>query len=156
LQMPEIFVVLATAGAVLAFVNAARRDVAVPSRAALMLVATAATLPIAITVVTRPAMYNGIRHFMFVVPPLAVLGGLAGARLLDRATQRGRAALAVAAAVLTAALVPPVVEMVRLHPYQYTYFNGVAGGVAGADGRYMLDFWGLSFKQAAAALRATL
>src|SRR5262245_492324 len=156
LQMPEVFVALATAGAILAFVNAARRDIAVPARAALMLVATAAALPIAITVVTRPAMYNGIRHFMFVVPPLAVLGGFAGARLLDWAAQRGRAALVAASAVLAVAFAPPVVELVRLHPYQYTYFNGVAGGVAGADGRYMLDFWGLSFKQAGAALRAAL
>ena len=39
--------------------------------------------------------------------------------------------------------------MVRLHPYQYAYFNRIAGGVRGADGRYMLDYWGLSFKQAA-------
>jgi len=42
--------------------------------------------------------------------------------------------------------------MVRLHPYQYTYFNRLIGGVAGAQSRYMLDYWGLSFKQAAQAL----
>jgi hypothetical protein len=42
--------------------------------------------------------------------------------------------------------------MVRLHPYEYTYFNRLAGGVAGAQGRYMLDYWGLSLKQASQAL----
>ena len=42
--------------------------------------------------------------------------------------------------------------MVRLHPYEYTYFNRLAGGVAGAHGRYMLDYWGLSFKQASQGL----
>jgi hypothetical protein len=46
--------------------------------------------------------------------------------------------------------------MVRLHPYEYTYFNRLAGGVAGAHGRYMLDYWGLSFKQASQELAATL
>jgi hypothetical protein len=50
----------------------------------------------------------------------------------------------------------PVVEMVRLHPYQYTYFNRIAGGVPGAQGRYMLDYWGLSFKQASQALAAKI
>jgi hypothetical protein len=50
----------------------------------------------------------------------------------------------------------PVVGFVRLHPYQYTHFNHIAGGVPGADGRYMRDYWGLSFRQAGAALRAWL
>jgi hypothetical protein len=50
----------------------------------------------------------------------------------------------------------PVIEMVRLHPYQYTYFNHVAGGVSGARGRYMLDYWGLSFKEASDKLLAKL
>lgn len=44
--------------------------------------------------------------------------------------------------------------MVRLHPYQYTYYNRFAGGVAGARGRYMLDYWGLSLTQASRELRA--
>jgi hypothetical protein len=50
----------------------------------------------------------------------------------------------------------PVAEMVRLHPYEYTYFNGLSGGVAGARNRYMLDYWGLSLKQASHALLARL
>jgi len=50
----------------------------------------------------------------------------------------------------------PVVAMVRLHPYEYTFFNRLAGGVAAAHGRYMLDYWGLSFKQASQGLAAKL
>ena len=46
--------------------------------------------------------------------------------------------------------------MHRLHPYEYTHFNRMAGGVAGAKGRYMLDYWGLALKQAAQELRAVL
>jgi hypothetical protein len=57
---------------------------------------------------------------------------------------------------LGVALALPVVEFVRLHPYQYTHFNHIASGVPGADGRYMRDYWGLSFRQAGAALRAWL
>ena len=43
----------------------------------------AALLPVAIAIVTRPAMYNGIRHFLFVIPPLAVLGGLAAGFIIE-------------------------------------------------------------------------
>jgi hypothetical protein len=57
---------------------------------------------------------------------------------------------------MSAGLALPVVEMVRLHPYEYTYFNAVAGRVAGARTRYMLDYWGLSFKQASLGLAAWL
>ena len=46
--------------------------------------------------------------------------------------------------------------MVRLHPYQYTAFNWASGGVAMAHDNYMLDYWGLAFKQAGEALRAKL
>jgi len=52
--------------------------------------------------------------------------------------------------------VSPVVEMVRLHPYQYTHFNHLAGGIKAADDHYMLDYWGLAFKQAADELHAKL
>ena len=43
--------------------------------------------------------------------------------------------------------------MVRLHPYEYTDFNHIAGGVAGARPDYMLDYWGLSIAQASLKLR---
>jgi hypothetical protein len=122
----------------------------------LAVVTLAATVPIAITVLERPAMYNGIRHFVFVMPPLAALGGLAGAWCIERAGRLGRAATIGAVAMLLVGLAQPVIAMARLHPFQYTHFNHIAGGVKGADDRYMLDFWGLSFKQVSQALRARL
>jgi hypothetical protein len=67
-----------------------------------------------------------------------------------------RPATAFAAAVLLAGLYLPLREMVRLHPYQYTHFNTLAGGIRAADDRYMLDYWGLAFKEAAEQLRAKL
>jgi hypothetical protein len=116
----------------------------------------ASALPIVATVMARPAMYNGIRHFVFVLPPLAVLGGLASAWLIDALQQRSRGLAALAGIVLLVGVTLPIVEMARLHPYEYTYFNRLAGGVADARGRYMLDYWGLSFKQASQGLAATL
>ena len=156
LQLPEIFSALATAGAVGALIAAGRRDVAPNRRAMLLLVVLAALLPIAITILARPAMYNGVRHFVFVLPALAVLGGLAGARLTEVLPQRGRLAPITAALVFAASVALPVTEMVRLHPYEYTYFNRLAGGVRTARERYMLDYWGLSFKQASRGLAAKL
>jgi hypothetical protein len=156
LKEPEIVLLLAIGGTAGALVAALRRGLPVSRRATLLLIALAAALPVATTVLARPAMYNGIRHFVFIMPAVAVLGGLAGAWLLERLARHGRPALAAGAVVATVALVSPVVEMVRLHPYQYTHFNRLAGGIKAADDHYMLDYWGLAFKQAADELHAKL
>jgi hypothetical protein len=100
-------------------------------------------------------MYNGIRHFVFILPPLAVLGGVAGAWLLE-AVRRRRGAVIAAAMFFAAGIAAPVITMARLHPYEYTHFNWLADGVAHARGRYMVDYWGLSFKQASQGLLAKL
>jgi hypothetical protein len=161
LKEPEIFLGLGISGAAGAIVAAFRRDVASSRRAIFTLLVFSALFPVTLTVLTKPAMYNGIRHFAFLAPPLAVLGGLAGAWIAGRLWQMGnpwvrRPAVAFAAAVLVAGLALPVSEMIRLHPYQYTHFNVLAGGIRAADDRYMLDYWGLSFKEAAEELRAKL
>ena len=156
LKLPEIFSLLGLAGAAGAMIAAFRRSVAPQRRALLFAVASAALLPIVVTVIVRPAMYNGIRHFVFVLPPFAVLGGLAGAWLIEVSALRGRALAATAAAVMAAGVVLPVIAMVRLHPYEYTHFNRMAGGMAVARQKFMLDYWGLSLKQASQGLAAKL
>ena len=153
LQTPEILIVLGSLGAVGAAIAAGRRDLTPTRRAILILLVFAALFPIALTVLTRPAMYNGIRHFVFVAPPLAVLGGLAGARILEWLWQMSRPAAVIAAVAITAGLYLPVREMAKIHPYQYSQFNLIAGGMRGADHRYMRDYWGLAFKEAARLLR---
>jgi 4-amino-4-deoxy-L-arabinose transferase-like glycosyltransferase len=156
LKLPIILSVLGFGGAAGAVLAAFAPGIALNRRAVFLLIAMAALLPIAATVALRPAMYNGIRHFVFVLPPLAALGGLCGAFLVQMASQRWRLAPIVAAIIFIAGIIMPVVEMARLHPYEYTYFDRLFGGVAHARDRYMLDYWGLSFKQASQALLAKL
>jgi Dolichyl-phosphate-mannose-protein mannosyltransferase len=156
LTVPEVLLGLGIAGTAGAFVASMRGSLPINRRAVFLLAALAATLPIAITVLTRPAMYNGIRHFVFVVPPFAALGGLAGAWIFDWLRAHGRGMAAAAAALFLVGIMVPLVDMVRLHPYQYTHFNRLSGGIRTADERYMLDYWGLAFKQASEDLRERL
>jgi hypothetical protein len=156
LKLPLLMLALGLGGAAGALSAAARSDVAPPRRAGLLMLVLASFLPIAIAMAMRPALYNGLRHFVFVTPPFAVLGGIAAAWAIDRARAYGRIALTALLALFAAGIADPVVSMVRLHPYQYVYFNPIVGGVRGAEGKYMLDYWGLAFKQAADELRARL
>ena len=155
LQLPEILLALGLSGIAGAIAAVAMRErCSAGHRAALLAVVLAATLPILITIAARPAMYNGIRHFVFVLPPFAVLGGLAGAWIAQRLEPFGRAALVAGALVFFVGAASPVIAMARLHPYEYTHFNRIAGGAAGARPRFMLDYWGLSLTQASRQLRA--
>jgi hypothetical protein len=156
LKLPEIFSLLAGLGLIGALVAVFRPALMPHTRAVQLSIALAALLPIAITVITRPAMYNGIRHFVFVLPPLAVAGGLAGAWIAGRAARFGSAALGVLAVIFAVGIALPVIGMVKLHPYEYAFFNQLAGGARGAQPLYMLDYWGLALKQAGNALRDTL
>ena len=160
LTLPELMLTLGLCGLIGAIIVSAhgtpRRGGSPQRRAALLAVVLAVALPVLVTVATRPAMYNGIRHFVFLMPPFAVLGGLAAAWIARRLRAGGRAASAAAAAVLVIGIGSPVVGMSRLHPYEYTYFNHFIGGVAGARPYYMIDYWGLSMRQASLELRARL
>ena len=121
-------------------------------KSVLAMIALAAMLPLVIAMVKRPALYNGIRHFIFVIPPMAVLAGVAFAWIVDWLKPRGVGLVAAAWTVAALALLLPLSEMVRLHPYQYTYFNHAAGTVRAASSRYMLDYWGLALKEASELL----
>jgi len=156
LKMPELFLLLSAGGVIGTAIAALRPNVSIRRRAVLVLIAMAAALPLVIAVVTRPAMYNGIRHFTFVFPPLAIVAGLAGAWLLRYLIRVSRPAAVAAGLAILLGLLAPIAGMVRLHPYQYAYFNWFAGGTRAADDRFMLDYWGLALKQASQQLRAQL
>jgi hypothetical protein len=156
IKLPEILLLLGSLGVIGCLVASFRNSLPVRYRAALLLIALAFVIPVGITVTTRPAMYNGIRHFLFVLPPLCVLGGLAGGWLLRRLADWSPLAAVAGAAVILCGFALPLHEMIELHPYQYAYFNNLVGGVRAADSRYMLDYWGLSFKQATDELLGVL
>jgi hypothetical protein len=91
-----------------------------------------------------------------VIPPMAVLAGVAFARGMDWLGENRRAWQPAALAVFAFGLLLPLSEMIRLHPYQYTHFNHIAGTVRTADNLFMLDYWGLALKQASDGLREQL
>ncbi len=102
-----------------------------------------AAVPIAYFIAVSPPAYNGIRHFLFVLPPLAVLAALGINLLLELPAPLsglvwGLTALGIFWQAWT---------MVQLHPHQYVYFNSLTGGPAGAEGRYEVEYWGTSLRE---------
>ncbi len=109
------------------------------------LVGTAIVLPLALVIGTGTVLYDGLRHFLFLVPLMAVAAAAAIDHVWPRVpwhrVREGLVGLGLTWLVLQ------VGEFVRVHPHQYIIYNAVAGGVSGASGRFELDFWGNSLKE---------
>lgn len=155
-QLPEPMLALIAFGFIGVLIALLRTSVTSQRKTLLLLILLAALLPIAVAMVTRPALYNGLRHFVFVLPPLALLAGLAASWILGWLRARHIALMMIAALALLATLIPQIIDMAKLHPFQYAYFNRASGGMKAADGRFMIDYWGLSFRQSSEALRDVL
>jgi hypothetical protein len=88
-------------------------------------------------------IYNNFRHLLFILPPLLLIAGI-GMQEIMRRLRPAAAQWALAALVLA----PGMAGIIQLHPYEYIYYNQLVGGVAGAEGRFELDYWLISFRQA--------
>ncbi len=102
--------------------------------------------PIGYTVLTQPTDYDGIRHFLFIVPLLAVIAAFSVTKILLK-TGRSIFSIVLMILIFSSATVTSV-DMIQLHPYQYIYFNRVFGkGLGNAAKSFETDYWGSSYKE---------
>src|SRR6201747_1347807 len=83
LELPEVLLGLTIAAVAGTFALLARPGASGRRKTILLMLTLAATLPLVVAMVKRPALYNGIRHFIFVIPPMTVLAGVAFAQGMD-------------------------------------------------------------------------
>lgn len=115
-----------------------------PKPLALVLIWVA--LPLLLYVALRPNTYDGIRHFLFLLPGIACLAGLGFVDAWQRFNAwTARFGLTTIAIVSSLAI---LAGMVQLHPYQLSHFNGFVGGVKGANGKYDTEYWLTSYRAA--------
>jgi hypothetical protein len=148
LTLPELYPVAFVLGA-LALARRLRRPLDGAARlrvVQILWVAALALLPVAWVVAMRTPLYDGLRHFLFVMPLLAVLAGVAFAAYLR--SSRGWLDAGFAGGAIGILCVVTLVDMIELHPYQTVYFNRtVAGGLVRAVSNYETDYWCLSYKE---------
>jgi hypothetical protein len=100
-------------------------------------------IPFAYVLLRRPPMYDGFRHFLFIVPPLFVLAGIALDQIFNSLQKTW-----LQVTITFALLLPGIIPGIRLHPYQYTYYNQFVGGTGDAALRYETDYWLTCYKEA--------
>jgi 4-amino-4-deoxy-L-arabinose transferase-like glycosyltransferase len=100
-------------------------------------------VPFAYVILKRPPMYDGFRHFMFILPAIFVLGGVAMEAIFARLKPAAWRSLAIALLIS-----PGLIAGIKLHPYEYTYYNQFAGGTDQASYNFETDYWLTCYKDA--------
>ena len=91
-------------------------------------------------VIMRLALYDNFRQVLFILPPIFLMAGVAFEKIKSTKWQ---------IALVTLCLIPGVMGIVSLHPYEYIYYNRFVGGMDGAQGRFEADYWVTSYREAA-------
>jgi hypothetical protein len=115
-----------------------------------LLIATAILFPVCYAIAIKAVLFDGMRHFIFVLPPIALVAGLVGDGLFERLRHfRYRQVLL---ALLGVYGFGHLTIMVLLHPDEYVYYNGFIGGVKGAEQLFKTDYWANSYAEAVKGL----
>jgi hypothetical protein len=96
----------------------------------------------------KPSVYDGFRHFLFIMPPVFITIGFCFQWLWQKLKP------AIWAMVIIAVLLPGVVGIVSLHPYEYAYYNQFVGGIGHAFRIYETEYWLTCYKEAIEWTRA--
>ncbi|HAE60401.1 MAG TPA: hypothetical protein DCG54_13075 [Anaerolineae bacterium] len=109
-----------------------------------------------------PSMYDGIRHFLFLLPPLFILTGMGMEAVqwtvssIQSSVFSGQKSSRIQTAfnvqhstfnifLACVLLLPGIFGIMHLHPYQYTYYNSLAGQTYRV---YENDYWLTCYKEA--------
>jgi hypothetical protein len=99
----------------------------------------------------RPALYDGLRHFLFILPPIFIFIGLTFEHLHKYIVSSW-----LYAGLILLSLLPGILGIIQLHPYEYTYYNSFVGGTGAAFRQYETDYWLTCYKEAVEALEQTV
>ncbi len=115
-----------------------------------LLMAAWLLIPLLYAVLLRPPMYDGMRHFLFILPPVFVATGFAFELLFDKIKPHW-----INAVLVMVLLAPGIAGMIQLHPYEYAYYNSLMGGTGGAFRHYETEYWLTCYKEAVEGLDRT-
>lgn len=100
-------------------------------------------IPFAYVLLRKPPMYDGYRHFLFMLPPLFIFSGF----VFDKIFVVVKSHWAIGLLTLLL-LLPGIHGFIQLHPYEYAYYNSLTGGTGGAFRTYETDYWLTCYKEA--------
>lgn len=157
-KLPELVIVLLVIGAALALGNLIqrRRRLQFKEIAPYTLLVFAIAFPPTYAVVQGSYVYDELRHFLFIIPPLFCLAGVVSHRIFEQVQHR-RMAQGLCTLTISLYAITMTWQMASLHPYEYCYYNSLIGGVRGAHQEgYDVDYWASSYRESVRRLEEYL
>jgi hypothetical protein len=97
-------------------------------------------LPLVTFIILRPTLYDNFRQTFFILPPIFLMAGLVFEQIRKPVLQ---------VALIALVVMPGLIASLKLHPYEYVYYNQFIGGVDAAVDRFELEYWATSYREAA-------
>lgn len=104
----------------------------------------AVVFPVFWVVYKNSNLYGGLRHLLFVLPPMVVIAAEFWRRMM---MGRNRYKKYIVLFAFLGLFTLPLVHYVKNHPNEYVYFNELCGGLKGAYGNYETDYYFNSLKE---------
>jgi hypothetical protein len=137
-QYTETAVILSLAGLVIAVLEFIRGK-----RSGLLFLFVGWTIiPLGYLVLKRSLMYDNFRQVLFIIPPFFMIAGVTIEKIVNLICRPYLILLL----ILLIAL-PGLWSIVKLHPYQYVYYNEFIPGKKSGFQGYNGDYWGTSQKE---------
>ena len=146
LALPELVLILLAIAPIFAVLAIRKSGAKRGTALGYGIVGFAVMFPIAYAIAIKAVLFDGMRHFIFVLPLIAVVAACMMDRALDWLERLSFRRWAYAALGCYAAAHLGIMAM--LHPDEYVYYNAFIGGVEGADGLFKTDYWANSYAEA--------
>jgi len=98
-------------------------------------------LPLLALIFTHAPLYDNTRQIFFILPAVFLAAGMGMDLMFSRISRPIFQKILVGLLIL-----PGMMAGVRLHPYEYVYYNSFVSNPAG---RFELDYWATSYREAA-------
>ncbi|HEX2974504.1 MAG TPA: hypothetical protein VHO68_01100, partial [Bacteroidales bacterium] len=139
LKSMAITIPLLVLGGFIIFFLFSKKVVTGKNRLVFLFVVFTVLFPLFFVILEKSNLYSSWRQFLFVYPAIVLLSATGISFLFDLIEKKIAGFILVFIIILAA--INPALFMLRNHPYEYIYYNELAGGVNGAYGNYELDYY---------------
>jgi hypothetical protein len=98
-------------------------------------------IPFLYFVITTPPLYDNYRQVLFIIPAAFLFSAFSIDWLCKKISNNWLNAL-----IIFVVLFPGLLANIQLHPYEYAYYNSIAGGIQGAAHKYDVEYWVTCYK----------
>lgn len=108
---------------------------------------------LAVGLFPRSVKYDGVRHFMLIIPPMLILAGIGLDNLLKYLEKRfqlaGERKIKTYSGVIFAVFAWLLIEFFWIFPFGGSYYNEIARAAAGPhiEKKFDFEYWGASYRQ---------